>query len=266
MVKRSYNRRISPVAITLSVWKALFLREAVSRLSVGRAAWLWLLLEPIINIVFLLFMFAFMRMRVVGGIDTGVWIMVGMTSYFMFKRAANQAKTAITANQALFSYRQVKPIDTVLVRASLEGVLMIIIALILAAGGALFGLDLIPADPIVLLTAFLGMWLMGLGFGLIASVAINLIPELGKILDILMMPLYLVSGVMFPLSSLPPSIREWLMLNPLVHGVEAARQAMSSNYHALPELNMNYLYEFAIVIIFLGLALHNRFALKLVMQ
>jgi len=33
--------------VTFSVWKAMFLREAVARLSAGRAAWLWLLLEPV---------------------------------------------------------------------------------------------------------------------------------------------------------------------------------------------------------------------------
>jgi capsular polysaccharide transport system permease protein len=44
----------SSASITLSVWNAIFLREAVSRVSGGRAAWVWLLLEPVAHLTVLL--------------------------------------------------------------------------------------------------------------------------------------------------------------------------------------------------------------------
>ena len=71
----------SAVGVTLSVWKALFLREAVHRLFNRRAAWVWLLLEPIVHIVFLMFLFAVVRLRSIGGIDTALWLMVGMLAF-----------------------------------------------------------------------------------------------------------------------------------------------------------------------------------------
>ena len=126
-------------AITLSVWKGLFLREALSRIFSGRAAWFWLLAEPVFHVLSLLVIFTVIRVRVVGGIDTGVWLMVGMLAFFMFRRTGLQVMNAIDANQALFAYRQVKPIDTVLVRGVLEGLLMIIITSILLTITALFG-------------------------------------------------------------------------------------------------------------------------------
>jgi capsular polysaccharide transport system permease protein len=43
----------SPGQVTWSVWKALFLRESLTRLTAGRAAWLWLLIEPISHVVIL---------------------------------------------------------------------------------------------------------------------------------------------------------------------------------------------------------------------
>ncbi|MEO8333119.1 MAG: ABC transporter, partial [Gallionella sp.] len=70
------NKTRTPLNITISVWKALFLREAVSRLSTGRAAWLWLLLEPVFGIVFLMFIFTALRMHTVGGVSTAVWLML----------------------------------------------------------------------------------------------------------------------------------------------------------------------------------------------
>lgn len=254
----------TPAVVTLSVWKALFLREAVSRLSAGRGAWLWLLLEPVVHIVFLMFIFAIIRMHVVGGVDTAVWLMVGLLAFFMFRRTATQAQNAVDSNQALFAYRQVKPADTVLVRAALEGFLMVLVAIILFGGAGLFGLGIVPADPLAVLEAFFGLWLVGLGFGLMASVAIELVPELGKFLGLAMTPLYFFSGVIFPIAQVPQPYRDWLLLNPVVHGLEAARLGFAPYYHAVPGLSTAYTYSFALLSIFLGLALHVRFAMRLI--
>lgn len=253
----------TPASVTIAVWKALFLREAVFRLFGSRAAWAWLLLEPAVHIIFLMFLFATVRMRVVGGIDTSVWIMVGLLAFFMFRRAGMQAMSAVGANQALFAYRQVKPVDTVLTRAGLEGFLMGVISIILFLGAALFGLTIVPADPLAVLEAFLGLWLMGLGFGLLSSIATELVPELGKIIAMLMTPMYILSGVILPLSSIPLPYREWLMYNPVAHGIEAARRGFAPLYQAVPETSIAYLYGAALVAVFLGLALHNHFATRL---
>lgn len=254
----------APAAIMLSVWEALFLREAVSRLAAGRAAWLWLLLEPAIHVAFLMTVFTIIRMRVVGNVDVAVWLMIGLLAFFMFKRTAVQAQNAVNANQALFAYRQVKPVDTVLVRAALEGFLMVLVAIVLLCGAGLLGLGVIPADPLAVLEAFAGLWLMGLGFGLMASVAIELVPELGKFLGVTMTPLYFLSGVIFPIADVPQPYRDWLMLNPVAHGVEAARLGFAPYYHTVPGLSMGYVCGFALLGVFLGLALHVRFAGRLI--
>jgi capsular polysaccharide transport system permease protein len=261
----SYSARSSTV-ITLSVWKALFLREALGRISSGRAAWFWLLAEPVFNVAYLLIIYTVIRVRTVGGIDTAVWLIVGMLAFFMFRRTAAQLMNGIAANQALFTYRQVKPVDTLLVRGALEAFLMIIVTVILLAGAALFGHSVLPADPLAVLEAFLGLWLVGVGFGLTTSVAIQLVPELGKVIGLIMRPLYILSGVMVPIAAVPQPYRDWLLLNPVAHGLEAARLGFAPYYHAVPELSIAYIYQFALVSIFLGLALQRHFALKLVTQ
>jgi capsular polysaccharide transport system permease protein len=253
-------------AITLSVWKGLFLREALSRIFSGRAAWFWLLAEPVFHVLSLMVIFTVIRMRVVGGIDTGVWLMVGMLAFFMFRRTGLQVMNAIDANQALFAYRQVKPIDTVLVRGVLEGLLMIIITSILLTITALFGYSVIPADPLAVLEAFFGLWLLGMGFGLVASVVSRLVPELAQIIKLAMLPLYMLSGVIFPLSAVPQPFRDWLMFNPIAQGLEVVRLGFASHYHTVPDLSIVYVYDFALATIFLGLVLQRRFALRLATQ
>jgi len=255
-----------PIMITLSVWKALFLREAVSRLSAGRAAWLWLLLEPVLHVTYVLVIYTAIRVRTVGGIETAVWLMVGMLGFFMFRRTAAQVMNGIGANRLLFTYRQVKPVDSVLVRACLEGFLMILISIILFSGAALLGLAVIPDDPLAVLEAFLGLWMVGLGFGLASSVAVELVPEIGKLIGFILRPLYMISGVLLPIGSVPQPYRDYLLFNPIAHGLEAVRLGFSPHYHAVAELSIPYIYGFAMVTMFLGLALHNRFATRLVMQ
>lgn len=254
------------MAITLSVWRALFFREALSRLFGSRASWFWLLAEPLFHMAYLAVIYTVVRVHTVGGIDTVIWLFGGMLAFFMFRRTASQVMDGVSANLALFSYRQVKPIDAVLTRGFLEGFLTTINAIVLMTGAALFGHFAIPQDILAVLEAFWGLWLLGVGFGLMASVALEVIPELGRVIKLIMMPLYMVSGVIFPLSAVPQPYREWLLMNPVAHGLEAVRLGFASHYHAAPELSVAYLYACALVTIFLGLALHRRFALRLATQ
>lgn len=256
----------TPYAITLSVWKAIFLREAVTRLSTGRAAWVWLLVQPLFHIGYLLVIYTVINVRVVGGIDTSIWLTSGMLAFFMFQRTATQAQNAISANKALFAYRQVKPVDTVLVRAGLEGFLMMIVAVLVLAAVSLLGHEAMPADPLALLDAFLALWLVGLGFGLIAAVAGELVPEFNIVIGFAMTPLYFLSGVMFPLSSVPTGFRQWLLLNPLAHGLEAVRLGFSPYYYVVPDVSLQYVHGCALALVFFGLLLHQRFATRIMMQ
>jgi capsular polysaccharide transport system permease protein len=256
----------TPLQVTLSVWRALLLREAVMRLFSSRGAWFWLLAEPVWHIGYMMVMFAVIRVRHVAGIETAVWVLAGMLSFFAFRRPAVQCMNAVNANTALFTYRQVKPIDPVLTRAMLEGVLMVTTSVLLVFCMTLADIDAVPDDPAAVLEVFVGMWLIGTGFGMAASVAVELAPEAGRVIGLAMSPLYIGSGVIFPISAVPPPYRDWLMLNPLAHGLEAARQGFASHYHPVAETSMAYFFGAAVVMLFIGLALHRRYASKMVTQ
>lgn len=266
MVVGSVRAPRSGISVTAAVWRALFLREALTRLFGARASWLWLLAEPVFHVSFMVFVYAGIRVRSIGGIDAVLWVMAGLLAFFMFRRTSVQVSNAVNANQALFVYRQVKPVDAALVRAVLEGLLLVTISCILLSGAALLGYSVLPTDPLAVLEAFAGLWLLGLGFGLIVSVATETVPEIGRIIQMAMMPLYLISGVIFPLSAVPEPYRGWLMLNPVAHGVEAARLGFAPNYHVTPELSLAYLYGSGLGVLFVGLALYRRFSVKMMTQ
>jgi capsular polysaccharide transport system permease protein len=256
----------SPLTVTVAVWHALLLREALSRLFSRRAAWLWLLLEPAVHLAFMVFIFTVIRVRHVGGIDTALWLMVGMLGFFFFRRTGSQGANALGANRSLFTYRQVKPVDTVLVRVVLEGLVMLLVSALILSVAGLLGLGSWPSDPLAVMAATSGLWLLGVGFGLVASVLKELVTELDNILSMFMTPMYLLSGVIVPLSVIPYPYREWLMYNPVAHGLEALRLGFAPYYHATPELSLPYLYGWALGLLFFGLLLQARFARTLTTQ
>ena len=241
----------SPFSNTLAVWQALFLREALDRFFGSRAAWAWLLVEPAMHIGFMSSVWGIMRRNSMGGIDVSMWIILGMLSFFLFRRTSVQTLHALDCNKAFFAFRQVRPFDVALVRASVEAFSMFFISVFILGAAAMMGLA--------------GLWLFGLGYGLVTSVCMRLVPDSGHIFQILMMPLYLISGVIMPLTFLPQPYRGWLLWNPLVHGLELVRLGFFSNYHTL-DVSFSYLYVWGVGSLVLGLTLYRGLETRLVMQ
>ena len=254
----------SPGEVTLSVWKALFLREAATRLASGRAAWMWLLFEPVAEIAVLMVVFTVIRGRSYPGVDFALFLAIGVIGFAAFRNAAMRSIDAISSNAALFAYRQVKPVDTVIVRAVLEGVLLCLVAAILMGCSSLIGLDVLPHNPVNVAISLTVLWALGTGFGLVLSVGAELVPEIGKVARIVMTPIYFLSGVLFSPQALPPSLRDWLLLNPLMHGIEFAREAFFPSYPPLTGISILYPAACALLALLLGLALHVRFTRRLV--
>lgn len=253
----------SSLSVTFAVWSALFLREAVARLSATRGAWVLIVLEPVLHTGFMLLVFTALRAHSMINADTAVWLVLGLSSYFTVQNVFQRAMGAIDANRALFAYRQVRPIDTVIVRSSLEALLGLIILVFLLLILGYLGHPIIPDQLLEACAAFVGLMLSGLGIGLILSVASHLVPEIGSLMNFLFRPLYFISGAIMPLSIIPINYREWAFWNPFAHGIELLRKSYFPVYHAAPEANFEYLYAFAVVSIFLGLVLQLRFARQL---
>ena len=255
----------APFSNTIFVWQALFLREALDRFFGSRAAWAWLVVEPAMHIGFMSCLWGMMRKNSLGGINVTMWIILGMLSFFLFRRTSVQTLHALDCNKGFFAFRQVRPFDVALMRASVEAFSMFFISSSILGVAALAGLEVLPDDPITVLLALAGLWLFGLGYGLVTSVCMRLVPDSGHIFQIFMMPLYLISGVIMPVAYIPMPYRDWLLWNPLVHGLELVRLGFFSNYHTL-DVSFSYLYSWVLLSITLGLTLYRALETRLVTQ
>lgn len=249
----------TPLKTAVAVWKALLLREAVRRFFGSRASWFWLISSPVIQILFMVTIFAFIRQREVGGMHVAIWLVLGVVVFSLFKRVVTQGMNAISSNRGLFTYPQVKPIDAIFMRVFLELFITTIVFFVIVLGLLLADIAIIPERFLTIVSAFFAMWLTGVGLALVFSAAVEMVDELSQLINFMMLPLYLASGVIFPIAQIPQPYRDYVLLNPLAHGVEAARAGFSSSYHAFPELDLNYLFSFSMIMLFIGLLLQHYF-------
>jgi capsular polysaccharide transport system permease protein len=266
----------SPGEITFSVWRAIFLREAVDRLFEGRAAWLWLIVEPVAYIGLHAFGFESLHVNEVGGMAINMFIVAGFIGFLLWRRTWMQVLHGIDSNRAFFAYRQIKPFDVAFVRALVELFLMVPISVLIMSLVIMTGHGItpntqnpvwLPRDPLLVIAAIFGLWLLGLGFGLVTSVVMRFVPEVDHIFKIFYLPLYYMSGALLPLTLYVPLPYQYIFAaNPIVDGVEMMRVGYWPNYNALEGVSLGYVYAWALGLLLLGLMLYKRFSRKLVMR
>ena len=256
---------VNPYKNTLMVWKALFLKDALSRFFGSRGAWAWLLIEPVAHILVMSFVYALLKKSSDGGVPIQTWIMVGMVAFFLFRRTAVQVLHGIDCNKAFFAFRQVRPFDAALCKALVEAFSMFWVAIVIAVAFIFSGFDLIPDNVLMIMLALSGLWFLGLGYGLVSSVMMRLVPDSGFILQIILMPLMIISGVVIPITSIPEPYRGYQMINPILHGIEELRIGFWSGYHTA-NVSLAYLYVWVLIFMVVGMALYRALETRLVTQ
>ncbi|MDK9687571.1 ABC transporter permease [Halomonas sp. LC1] len=250
--------------VTRSVWYAMFMREAISRTMSDRMGWFWMIFEPVAIVIIMVGIRSFANSeRLIANADFIPWMIVGMMGFFLVREGMLRGMGAIDANSSLFTYRQVQPIDPVLVRNFLEGMIRAFVFIIFIVGGSLLSIDIFPDNAISAVGAWLSLWCLGIGLGLVTSVAATLVPEVGRVLRMLSLPLLIISGVIFPLNQLPHWLLEYLMLNPIPHGLETLRLGFFEDYKTIHGTSMLYFWLVTLTLNALGLMMHLRFVDRL---
>lgn len=238
----------------------MFMREMVARTMADRMAWFWMIFEPMAIVAIMLALRGFvMGGRHIAGAEFIPWILVGLMGFTLFRENMMRLLGAVDANSGLFTYRQVKPIDTVLVRGFLEFMIKSFIFLLFIALGNLMKFDLLPHRPVEALFDWLSLWMLGLGAGLLVSALASLVPEVGNVIKLLSLPLLIISGVIFPLNYIPHQYQQYVLWNPIVHGLESMRLNFFASYRSLDGIDLAYLWYWALAMMALGLMLHLRF-------
>lgn len=250
-------RKRSPLQIQRAVLVALVIRELRARVQGRWLGLLWMLFEPLAHVLVLLTLIGFRHHVVSINVEYPVFLVTGLLPFFIFRNLARRLPNAIGSNRGLYAYRQVKPIDAMAARALVEiGLYGAVYAAALALLGWL-GYHWLPFEPLEWLVVFAVLLALGASFGLLFAVLSHGRPKVESVIGMLFMPLYLLSGVIFPVHSLAPDIRQWLLWNPVLHLIDLSRQHFIPNVQPLPGAELGYPAAFALVTAALALALYR---------
>jgi capsular polysaccharide transport system permease protein len=256
---------LAPWRIQWRVVDALIYRELKTRISQVKFGFIGVLVQPLMVMSVFLMIFGFLQAGSGGPLDIGLFLAAGIVLFTLFNDIAIRSLNAMDANEALFFYRPVKPVDTVIARAIVESGLYGLILLIIVSGIWVLKEQVILVSFVQLVAAFLLLAFTALGVGLTMMVAGHRFSVVKQVVPLFMRPLWFTSGVFFSLQGVPQQFRPWLSWNPILQAIELSRNAFSQSYVLEPSISMVYLAFCSLISLTFGLGVYmnnEKFLLK----
>lgn len=205
-------------------------REVVGRYKGSIMGMLWSFLNPLFMLVVYTFVFSVVFKAKWGVGDESktqfaVVLFAGMIVQGLFSEILNRSSGLIVAN-ANYVKKVVFPLETLPVIATgaalfhaLASLAILLIAFLLFNGYLHWTVVFFPLVLAPLL-------MLALGFGwILASIGV-FARDVGQVVAVLTTVLLFLSPVFFPVSSLPPALRPWIMANPLTFIIEEMREVV----------------------------------------
>jgi capsular polysaccharide transport system permease protein len=250
---------VPPFQIFRTVVFALFVRELKTRFGNRKFGVFLVFLEPMIQIVLMLFIFNFMHASMMPQVPFALFFVTGMIPFFIFKNIVMGLMSSLDANRALFAYKPVKPIDTYITRTILEvTIYLTVFTFILIIMGWFFGFNITVNHPLEALVSLGLIIIMGVGVGIAASMLAHAFSITKLIVNIMMTILYFISGIMIPIWIIPAAYLPILQYNPILHVVEIFRESFFSYYPRVDGITILYPIFFTLVILYLSLWFYYR--------
>jgi capsular polysaccharide transport system permease protein len=252
--------------IQRAVLFALVIREYRTRVGRHWTGIVWTIFEPLAHVLFFLLVFGYLRSIASSTMEYPVFLASGLMPFFLFRDLAQRLTESIDANLGLFSYRQVKPFDTIVARGIVECVTWLVVLTFTLGLLQWLGYRALPQQPLEFFGVAALTALLGGALGLFLAVVTRGRPRLRTLVRWLYLPLYITSGVMFSVDRIPPTFVEWLSWNPVLQLVDLSRNSFEPRHMLQPGLGWRYPASFVLVLLALALALYRRDRQQLMME
>ena len=211
-------------AIQRRVIGALLMREILTRFGRHNIGFLWLFVEPMLFTLGVTALWTLAKLGHGSNIPIVAFALTGYSGVLLWRNMPSRCIGAIAPNLALMYHRHVKVIDIFASRLLLEGagatISFVVLGLFFFAIGWLDA----PEDIGKVLFA----WLMLAWFGCALALLMGALSEQHEVVDKLWHPasylLFPLSGAAFMVDALPTAAQDFVLLLPMVHGVELLRE------------------------------------------
>jgi len=210
-----------------NVLTAIFFRDADSRH--GRRFLLGYFasaIEPLMIVSVLAILFTALGRHLPYGESILLFLGTGVFPIYLFIHTSVRVRQALGIGKHRIRFPIEQPLDLVVIHGFQHFLTSVVVAALYFFTLRLFGVDdAIPHDPLLALAALSAIFLLGLGVGIINSVIARIVPIWDLIWPAISRTTLHFSGLYYVAAFLPPTIRTWLVYNPVLHGTNWFRQA-----------------------------------------
>jgi len=218
------NSLIAAFRIQLRVIHALLMREVLTRFGRHNIGFLWMFVEPMMFTLGVTALWTATNSLHGSKLPIAAFALTGYSSVLLWRNMPARCIGAIAPNLSLMYHRNVKLIDIFAARLILEGGGATISFVVLASAFISLGLIDPPED---LLKVMWG-WFMLAWFGISLGLLMGALSEEYELVDKFWHPasylLFPLSGAAFLVDILPKRAQDFVLILPMVHGVEYVRE------------------------------------------
>ncbi|TYC93272.1 ABC transporter permease [Novosphingobium sp. BW1] len=233
------GRFTQALRVQVKVIKALMIRELVTRFGRENIGFLWIMAEPLMFASMVGLAWSILKGPQNHGVGVIPFVVSGYIPLTFMRHSFAQSAKIFVANSALLYHRQIKVLDFIFVRVSLEAIGAMMAYLFGGTVLLFFGYFPVPADVGMLILG----WAIYVGFVLSVCLVLAPLSEVSEVVEkIIPVSVYLAipfSGVFNMAAWLPVTLRDYLMWSPFVTGMELMRAGLFGDavlpYYDIPK-------------------------------
>ncbi|VAW36798.1 hypothetical protein MNBD_GAMMA01-641 [hydrothermal vent metagenome] len=216
---------------------------------------IWWILEPLMFLA--VFYIVFVQLKLSNDEHFVQFLLIGLILWQWFKSSISNSSAVIIYQTNLL--RQVRipawifPVIKVSANTVKFAIVFTVLIIFLWVSGFVPSLNYLYMLEIILI-----QFLLINGFVLCLAAIIPFIPDIHVVVDNLLLGVFFLSGIFFPLSIVPEPFRGYLYWNPIVGLIENSREVLI--HHNPPDqLELLYVAVIALVLMLVGLGLFKKF-------
>lgn len=247
------NAAVHGLAVQVRVIHALLMREILTRFGRHNIGFLWMFVEPMLFTLGVTALWTWTKSVHGSNLPIVAFALTGYSSVLLWRNMPARCIMSATHNLAIMNHRNVKVLDIYTARVILEAGGATASFVILACFFTFIGWLDYPDDIVKIATG----WTLLAIFGASLAFFLGSLSEQYELVEKLWHPgsylMFPLSGAAFMVDSLPVAAQKWVLLFPMVHGVEMVREGyFGSRVHAI--YDVGYMVASIAVLLVLGLA------------
>ncbi len=234
---------------------AIMLRDIRTRFFGHGVGFLVAIAWPLVHILILIGMFTLFGRGAPYGESMTVFFATGLVPFMTFSYMSRFTMLSLILNRPLLVFPAIKVLDILLARTLLEILGSCCTVIVLLIIFWFLGIDFMPMDTVQAAFALGAAMLLGAGFGILNGIIGMAFPTWATGYALVIVFLYIISGIAFVPDAFPETVRYLLSFNPSLQTVEWMRSAYYEGYSSI--LDKGYAVGFGVVTIFLGLLIER---------